>query len=167
MITGLRCVFSIYYTVIGSIDTSVRGRRSHGSVHTQISESRSSGVRRENHSKCIKKHLFSFIWNKQRFKCHKCRAMLSHHPDCVHCTLCIFFFFLQRLRKPNCSKTVDLESTGRSSCSFISFVLVMLGLTRQFQWDQNHAKTRGGKQETHTVSECRTLCSEPLVCSVQ
>lgn len=108
-ITGLCCFFSIYYTVIGSIDTSVRGRRSHGSVHTQILESRFSRVRRENRSKCIRKHLFSLIWNKQQFKCHKCRAILSHHPDCIRCTLHFFLFFCFFYCRGSGSQTVPKQ----------------------------------------------------------
>lgn len=35
----------------------------------------------KNHTERIRKHLFSFVWNKAQFKCHAWRAKLSHWAD--------------------------------------------------------------------------------------
>lgn len=35
----------------------------------------------KNHIECIRKNLFSFVWNKAQFKCHGWRAKLSHWAD--------------------------------------------------------------------------------------
>lgn len=35
----------------------------------------------KNHIQRIRKHLFSFVWNKAQFKCHAWRAKLSHWAD--------------------------------------------------------------------------------------
>lgn len=50
----------------------------------ETQKSRFGRAGRNSDNKCITLHLFSFILNRQQFKCHNCGAMQTHHPDLIH-----------------------------------------------------------------------------------